>query len=199
LLSNDDTESPNDNNHERPDSNQNMRRLWNWFYTSFLLPERINQFLTVLATAALVVFAWRAWTEAQNTTRAIQGQLDVMKADQRPLMWITDAEAAPQFHDDTGQISWSFAFNNIGRSMAYNVVWTTYIKIGNEPFQKGRSGNSINAVELLPAKPTEVPPLTTTRPYGTIFSRSGIGKDYFSNLLTANEGIGILVISLYRC
>lgn len=147
----------------------------------------------MLATVALVVFAWRAWTEAQQTTRAIQGQLDVMKADQRPLMWVIDAAPTPQYHDDTGQVSWTWLYNNIGKGMAYNMVFTSYIKLGNEVFQKGRSSNANNSIELLPSEPEDVPPSMSTHPYATVYSRPGIGKDYFSKLLTTDRAIGLLV------
>ena len=163
--------------------------MWDWFHAAFLHPERITQSLTVLATVALVVFAARAWNEAQKTTRAIQGQLDVMKADQRALMWVTDTAPLPQYHDDTGQVTWSWAYNNIGKSMAYNVVLISYIKIGDEVFQQSRSADADNPKELLPSDPEDVPASTSMHPYSTVYSRPGIGKDYTRNSSAGSTSI----------
>jgi hypothetical protein len=185
------TEPPAGNENPGPNPNPGVV-FWNWFYASFFHPERITHFLTALATVALVVFAWRAWAEAQKTTTAIQGQLDTMKADQRPLVWVT-FNSPPQYNDDTGQVSWNWGYNNVGKGIAYNVVFMSYIKIGNEAFQKARSYNVNNSIELTPSEPVDLPPFGALQPYSTIYSRPGIGKDYFTKLLNTDKGMGFLV------
>jgi hypothetical protein len=49
-------------------------------------PNNIPHYLIALFTFGLAVFACYAWLESRKGTRALEGQLKVMQADQRP--WV---------------------------------------------------------------------------------------------------------------
>jgi hypothetical protein len=114
-----------------------------------------------------------------------------MKADQRPLMWVIGLDPAPTYLDETGQLGWNWGYQNIGKSIAYNVIARTYVRIGNERFQTSRNRGN-NAIELNPSKPVDVPPRQQSG-YGTVMSRPGINKEFFTQLMAVDLGVGILI------
>jgi hypothetical protein len=52
-----------------------------WIFVSVRNPDNIPIYLTAIFTAFLATFAYYAWDEATRGTRAMQGQLDVLKDD----------------------------------------------------------------------------------------------------------------------
>src|ERR1019366_9899951 len=57
-----------------------------WIRISVMNPDNLPVYLTAIFTAFLVVFAYYAWDEATRGTKAMQGQLEILKNDQRP--WV---------------------------------------------------------------------------------------------------------------
>ena len=117
------------------DKRKKIRALGRWLIST----EKLPHYLIALFTFGLLLFAIMAWREAQQGTVALQGQLLTMQAVQRPLMWVTGLTPAPIYHDDTGQVSWNWNYQNIGKSIAFGVTVRTYIKAGIERFQRGHS------------------------------------------------------------
>jgi hypothetical protein len=168
-----------------------MRRFWAWISNSISNPENLPHYLTAIFTLALAIFAWYAWQESQRATSALQGQLLVLQTDDRPVLWVINTQG-PIYRDETSQVVWGWQFANIGKSIAYNVLFNTYIKIGNENYQRGRNVGK-NATELKQGDPIVVPPNFPQVQFGTVVSRSGINKDFFNDLLKQDFGVGILV------
>jgi hypothetical protein len=153
--------------------------------------EVLPHYIGGLAAILLAVFAFMAWRESIQTTAALQGQLNIMKLDQRPLLWIVDVEG-PAFEEATGQVHWRVAVANIGKGIAYRMVSRKYIKVGSERYQTERT-IGINAVELGPTQPNTVPPNIFARNYADIFSRAGISKEFYARMLATNLALGILI------
>ena len=135
-------------------------------------------------TLVLALFALLAWRESTKTTQALQGQLDVLKAEQRPFVFQADAiggsvTGQPAFSPTT-QIVWNFAFANFGHTVAYNLSFDSYIKVGkNETFQPSASP--------LPTVPhTDLPPGAVK--WGTVFSRQGFNQEYFDTVIMKQDG-----------
>jgi hypothetical protein len=155
--------------------------MMGWFRKSISNPDNLPHYLTAFFTLGLAIFAFYAWHESQKTTAALEG---------RPLLWIVDAHQ-PQYDDDSQQLTWDWWFQNIGRAIAYQVVVTAYLKIGDERYQFGRTTGK-NSIEVRGSKPTIVPPLPY-RDYAQIASRNGVDKNYFNQTMATNFGVGLLV------
>src|ERR1700730_2672191 len=110
-----------------------------WIWVSVRNPDNIPIYLTALFTAFLATFAYYAWDEATRGTRAMQGQLHEMEAEQRP--WIKIEKIAPKafpidprfgglmFHgpNTPGLLPLHFLLKIVGRSPAFD------IRVGVEP------------------------------------------------------------------
>jgi len=169
------------------------RALRHWAAGS--LRDNVPHYLIALFTLFLVVFAWYAWDESTRGTAALQEQVLVLKADQRPMIWVTDLDPAPTYLDASGQVLWGWRFQNIGKSIAYNVVMNQYIKIGSERYQRGRNRGA-NAIELEGTKPIDIPP-GQRGPFATVASRAGVNKDFITQLMAVDHAFGILVEFTY--
>ena len=158
--------------------------------TSLLLPSvrAVPHWFIALFTLALVIFAWSAWQESKNTTAALQGQLDVLREQQRPFLYLSNIAPSvggwPSFHTDTGQIRWAFDYTNFGHSVAYNSFPEIFIKIGDESFQPSSAdGKRVTHVDL--------PPNALVAAY--VWSRKGFNADYFNTLMKQDGAIEIKV------
>jgi hypothetical protein len=116
-----------------------------WIATSFRNPHNLPQYLIAVFTLALAFFAWKAWVAAQDGTAALQGQLDLMKRDERPWIGLDRIEGA--FAPATKGFKFSVVAKNSGKSPALNVhggfhvgpnpgndiskIWPTTIKEGS--------------------------------------------------------------------
>jgi hypothetical protein len=88
-------------------------------------PDSLPHYLTALFTLLLAIFAYAAWREATHGTRALQGQLSAMEADQRPWVGIEGLQGEAQPGQDFFA---SATIKNVGKSPAFNVH--TYFKTG---------------------------------------------------------------------
>jgi hypothetical protein len=145
--------------------------------------------IIALFTFVLAVFAFFAWVESTRTTVALQGQLDVLKAQQRPFLYYADAVGGPvtglpNFSKETGQIVWNFVYLNFGHSVAYRVSPEMYIRVGEDKFQPSLPPiNKPSHIDLPPGSPK----------WATAFSRKGFNEDYFNSLMKQDGGIQIRV------
>jgi hypothetical protein len=115
------------NNHHKWKNNFALiaRSTCSFLKDSLKKPDNFPQFLVAIFTLLLAVFAVLAWVEATRGTKAIQGQLDVMKSDQRP--WIkVEAEIWSDltFQGDIGALPVRFFLKNVGKYPAFDAdVW----------------------------------------------------------------------------
>jgi hypothetical protein len=125
-----------------------LAKLWRWWrerFEAFRDPDRMPHHVTALSTAALAIFACLAWLEAVRGTQALEGQLAVQRAGQRP--WIAlDMEAEGPLAQ--GLNGWEFivkySLTNVGKSPAFSVDFlATMIPLGDvqsdPPDKKGYS------------------------------------------------------------
>jgi len=150
-----------------------------------LAPLAEAQWVTALATVVLAIFAIFAW-------RAAQGQLDELRAERDPLMAVI-APGQPSI-DESGQVSWPIAYNNVGKSVAYEVVVNSFIKIGDEKFQP--SLNPPGADEILGKNGIPQPPGVIMSI--NVLSRKGISKDYFEALIKDSFKVGVIIEFSYQ-
>jgi len=143
-------------------------------------------------TLFLAVFAFFAWLDSTATTAAIQGQLNILREENRPFVFVDDAPllgiaTGPQFKSDTGQITWNYPIRNFGKSVAYHLGIQSFMKIGDGGYQlsdKGDKGFS------------DLPP--TGRAWATVYSPEGLSKDYFETITKKLRGVWIRVVFTYH-
>jgi len=161
---------------ERSEQSPEIRRhypLWGKFI-NVLKAETAANWVTAIATVVLAIFAIFAW-------RAADGQLEELRAEQKPLLWVEEFDN-PQLNSD-GRVTWNFLHRNIGKSVAYDVHVNRYIKVGNEKFQKGQLIGDDNGVPFVPNE----------QEFSTAFSRPGVSAEYFTQLMKSNGELGLLV------
>ena len=137
-----------------------------------------------LFTFGLLVFAYRAWIESIKTTTTLQGQLDILRAEQRPFIYQFDI-AQPQFNTERGYIAWNWYYVNFGRGIAYDLRFRSFIKIGSERFQPVPTQNGEYT------EPMDLPPNKIVN--STAVSRVGLSQAYFDALMKQDLAFGILV------
>ena len=112
---------------------QPKKKIWrligDWFLAAFLDPSHLPQYLIAVFAGLLVLFAWKAWTEAQNGTHALEDQLAVAQrtffATTRP--WLKPSSAlhvksvAVLEHDKRVLIVAGIPIKNIGHSPANSI------------------------------------------------------------------------------
>jgi hypothetical protein len=98
------------------------RSILCWLGESFGNPDNLPSFLAALFTLLLAIFAYYAWSEATRSTRALQDQLDVLRAEQRA--WI-----APKGFIQTPA-------NFIAKIDQYTEAGVRFENVGKEPALK---------------------------------------------------------------
>lgn len=93
------------------------KRRFGWF---------THEWVTAWATVILAIFAIAAWIESTRGTRAMQGQLEIMQAQQEPTIDISNAQ--PTFDQTDGRIRWIVYFQNVGKGAAYDFKMETFMK-----------------------------------------------------------------------
>ena len=163
----------------------------NWLRASFGNPDNLPRHLTALFTLLLAIFAYQAWTEAQRETRALEGELTALEADQRPYLGLANFIEQPLFVAQSnqaplGQVVWKWQYMNYGRGIAYNVHFRDFIKVGDERYQPsyGGTGESVSLATAMP--PGRVA-------FATAISRPGLSQENFAQLLQKDFQIGILI------
>jgi hypothetical protein len=107
--------------------------FWNWLLLSVKKPENFPAYLTAIFTVALAGFAYLAWREAQATTaifadqlKAAQKQLQVMRDQQRPWVYVDVSPADPvaRSSEDGWNFSVKLTYRNVGQEAALH-LWST--------------------------------------------------------------------------
>jgi hypothetical protein len=137
--------------------------------------------LTIPIAIGAVFASYSAWNSLQ-TTRAI------FKADQRPIIWLTNNVAQPQIiippGKDSGQVVWDFQTTNYGKSPALRIRYETYMSIDGGPYLMdygmAEKGSTVGA----PMPPGKLD-------FDTVISAPGITASEFARLFTVHEGISI--------
>lgn len=170
-----------------------MRRFWQWLICSISNPHNLPHWLAAIFTFALAVFAWRAWQESQQTTQALRGQLEALRAEERPFLWIAQINN-PLFFKVSNQITDTFFYANYGKGIAYNIYMLDYIKVGaTGTFQ---ISNGLNESAKIPnTTGLQSPPGKVN--FNTVISRPGFSQEYFNTLITTDEAVGIKVVFYY--
>jgi hypothetical protein len=85
-----------------------------WIRMSVRNPDNIPVYLTAIFTAFLVLFAYYAWDEATRGTKAIQGQLEILKDGQRP--WVGAPTEIKTSVAPGGKVTFIQIFRNVGHT-----------------------------------------------------------------------------------
>jgi hypothetical protein len=177
---------------EEEEQKSKLAKMAAWLRVSIANPHNFPHYLIALFTLLLAIFAFSAWIESQRTTKALEGQLQAMRMEQRPYVYIGPHEGRPEFKaPPSGQIVWNAEFANYGKSVAYAVEVHKYIKIGEERYQASYAGGTDSVV----TEGTNLPPTKVN--FFTVVSRPGYSQEFYDHLLQRDSAIGILVIFGY--
>lgn len=155
----------------------------------WLNPDNLPHYLIAAFTLGLAIFACNAWLEAQKGTQALQGQLKVMLEDRQPYIGPTENLGAPNLHLSnigTGQVTWQFAFENYGKSLARNIRFRMYVKIGKNDVYRASYGPAISVG-------SDMPPSATAIAAAISAPDPTLTQDRYDQLVAADEAIGVLV------
>ena len=142
--------------------------------------------LALTAAAVVGLLAIRASSKDAEEQRilmqgqldAMQGQINEMRAEQRPNLWVTSDLGAPHLVTrgadvDHAQVVWTVQLTNYGKGFVARGSWHTYIRVSNREFV--RSLGQPDDVEIGPVAPSQV--ITTSvvssevsRPRSGVFS-----------------------------
>jgi hypothetical protein len=96
--------------------------------------------LLFIATVVLVAVTIHHAEIFSQQLVVMQGQLNSMERDQRARMSFTEPHTLPFLpHEggkNTGHVTWSFYFTNMGKAEATDLVIDNYMKVGNQPFRR---------------------------------------------------------------
>jgi hypothetical protein len=118
------TDSSGDEANRWPRTRAIIRSTICWIALQFR--DNFPHYLIPFFTLLLVIFAWYAWEEAKEGTKALRGQLDVLRAEQRPWvslggLGINDVNRRPA----VGQDFYIFVnWRNFGRDPAFHTKVT---------------------------------------------------------------------------
>jgi hypothetical protein len=128
-----------------------------------------------------------AMTSATIAQTALQTARDNFRAEQRPIIWLTNDLGSPQYFNlanktDGGQIAWEWHFTNYGRSPARHLTFHHLIKIGD----KVEEGYGYNG------QPSVGAPVPTNKDdRAAVASKPEISAEQFTKLMATDEAIGI--------
>jgi hypothetical protein len=147
--------------------------------------QQAPHWIIALFTLILAIFVSLAWIESQKTTTALQGQLDILKAQERPFIFDAgNLQGSPAFQAPSGQVAWNYTYMNFGSTVAYQLAISSRIKVGDEAFEAS-SAPKVEAGHI------DLPPKVLQ--YGTPVSRSGLNQDYVNAVLKQDGGAQIIV------
>jgi hypothetical protein len=133
------------------------------------------------------VAAWQAYL-TRGQLNVMQGQLDAMERDQRPIVWITNNLAVPEFKllpDNKTHVVWNFEYTNYGKSFAYDVRVDQFMLLEPGPFKRSSGGKRA-------AIGGDLPPGGTKSNWGSIVSEP-IDRPDYERLLKIETGIVALL------
>ena len=94
---------------------------------------------------------------ADRQLKIMQGQLEEMRDEQMPIIWVGKNLGTPEFYrnEKTGmiQVLWSFHFTNDGKGFVTHGTHETFIRVGTGEFVKSYGQPDIN--RLTPIAPTD--------------------------------------------
>jgi hypothetical protein len=181
-----------------------------WIGASFREPSNFPLHLTWACTLLLALFAYYAWVEARNGTAAIQGQLNIMKDEQRPWAKIDIRTADFPPFDPTGvpAIPILPVITNVGHSPLFGAKirsWAFLPGISGEDFfaswkkdcdkfrKEDRSDRWDQGAFLFPEEYfTGGTPLV-----GPLMP--GIGRDILNSVKAGKDGRRVVAIYVYGC
>jgi hypothetical protein len=117
----------------------------------------------------------------RNQLNVMQAQLDVMKADQRPYVALSNDQDELPFLDEDGRVNWNYHFSNYGKGIAYNARVHGTIRIEGDHFRA--TVNPGPAPNMYP----------TQKGYITAVTDRKIGSLQFSQLKKKSAGIVLLI------
>jgi hypothetical protein len=122
---------------------------------------------------------------ATTAETALNTARENFRAEQRPIIWLTNNLGSPQYINLTnnpggGQIAWQWHFTNYGKSPALHLTFHQFIKIEDKTEGYGYKGPSVGA-----------PVPTNKDDMAEIVSEPNIGAEQFKKLMAADEAIGI--------
>jgi hypothetical protein len=140
-----------------------------------------------IRTTVTVISAIAAVISASTALMALTTARENFRADQRPVVWLTNDVGRPEFvpsvnqTDDTGQILWGWHFANYGKTPALRITFRHFISI------EDNTAESYGAVD-----PSFGGPLPTNKiDFSTVVSRPGISRDEFNKLMKIDRSVGI--------
>jgi len=123
---------------------------------------------------------------ATTLETALQTARENFRAEQRPIIWLTNNLGSPQYVNPTnnpggGQIAWQWHYTNYGKSPALQLTFHQLIKIEDKIEEGyGYKGPSVGA-----------PVPTNKEDMAEIASQPDISAEQFKKLMAADEAIGV--------
>jgi hypothetical protein len=123
---------------------------------------------------------------AATLETVLQTARENFRAEQRPVVWLSNEKGAPEFvidktGDNTGQILWTWHFTNYGKTPALHISFRDFMNIENTVEESyGAMGAFIGA-----------PVPTNKDNFATVVSRPGISVDQFKRLMATDGAIGV--------
>jgi hypothetical protein len=123
---------------------------------------------------------------ATTLETALQTARENFRAEQRPIIWLTNNLGSPQYVNrtnkpDDGQIAWEWHFTNYGKSPALHLTFHQLMKI-EDKIEEGYGYKE-------PSVGAPVP--TNKEDMAAIVSQPDISAEQFTKLMAAGQGIGI--------
>lgn len=142
----------------------------------------------VVGIAAIVASS----IDSHHQKEVMQKQLEEMRVEQRPNLWVLSDLSAPEYVPIGGQIIWTVRLTNYGKSFVAKGTVDKYILIGHGAFiptYREKSDPSMD--QLTPIAPGQV--VTET-----VVSPPGVTPEQFSSLLATTGGIQIKLVMEYQ-
>ena len=119
----------------------------------------------------------------------MQGQLNEMRAEQRPNLWVASDLGAPTFVAAGGQIIWTIHLTNYGKNFVVRGTIHKFMLLGDSGFTP--SYGEPKDVLISPVAPGQVITYTVVSPPGVTSERLG-------SLLATSGGIQIKLVMEYQ-
>jgi hypothetical protein len=137
----------------------------------------VYSILTAGITVAAICSAWDA-RQSLNLTR------EIFKADQRPIIWLTNHNDMPRFQAPSNQITWNWEMSNYGKSPATRIHFETYMSLDGGSYILDYGKRKNNDIDSGPMPPGKID-------FATVFSQPRISDTEFARLMATDGGISI--------
>jgi hypothetical protein len=148
--------------------------------------HQINERMMAVWTSRVGWFTGALVIVGLITAWIFQGQLNVMQAEQRPVLWTGTNLGTPMFNlnpqTGQGQVYWTVHYMNYGRGFTKSGTAKTFIKLGDHNFEQ--SYGQPKFATLAPVAPNQ-------DVFLTVVSKPGTTPDEFGALSKREDGFSV--------